>query len=123
LFLPNIDPALYVSCREVQIAQVLLNLLQNAFDAVREQEGEKWVRIDVASRDDRVVFSVIDSGPGIPPELKTRIMEPFFTTKGVGEGVGLGLTISQTILEEHKSKLESTQQDGHTCFSFCLPAS
>jgi C4-dicarboxylate-specific signal transduction histidine kinase len=98
-------------------------LLQNAFDAVREQEGEKWVRIDVASRDNRVEFSVIDSGPGIPPELKTRIMEPFFTTKEVGEGVGLGLTISQTILEEHKSKLESTQQDGHTCFSFRLPAS
>jgi PAS domain S-box-containing protein len=120
LLLPNIDPALCVSCREVQIEQVLLNLLQNAFDAVVEQAGERWVRLDVAVQDGSVAFSVIDSGPGIPPELRTRIMEPFFTTKEVGKGAGLGLSLSRTIVEEHGGTLELTEVAGHNCFSFRL---
>jgi two-component system, chemotaxis family, CheB/CheR fusion protein len=121
LILPSIDPALCVSCREVQIAQVLLNLLQNAFDAVMEQAGERWIRLDVAVQNGSVVFSIVDSGAGIPAELRTRIMEPFFTTKEVGKGTGLGLSLSQTIVEEHGGKLEFTEETGHTCFSFRLP--
>jgi C4-dicarboxylate-specific signal transduction histidine kinase len=121
LLLPDIDPALFVSCREVQIEQVLLNLLQNAFDAVMEQEREKWIRLDVAVQGGSAIFSVIDSGPGVPPELTARIMEPFFTTKEVGKGTGLGLSISETIMEEHGSRLELTENTGHTCFSFALP--
>jgi C4-dicarboxylate-specific signal transduction histidine kinase len=123
LLLPRIDPALTVSCREVQIGQVLLNLLQNAFDAVIEQAGDKWVRLDVTVQDDSAVFSVIDNGPGIPPELRTRIMEPFFTTKDVGKGTGLGLSLSRTIVEEHGSSLDLIEEDGHPCFSFRLPLS
>lgn len=123
LLLPSIDPTLSVSCREVQIAQVLVNLLQNAFDAVMERAQERWVRLDVRVQDDAVVFSVIDSGPGVPQELKTRIMEPFFTTKEVGRGTGLGLSLSRTIVEEHRGKLELTEEAGHTCFSFRLPLS
>ena len=121
LLLPKIDPALCVSCREVQIEQVLLNLLQNAFDAVAEHAGERWVRLAVVVRDDAVEFSVTDSGPGIPPQLKTRIMEPFFTTKEVGKGTGLGLSLSRRIVEDHGGKLVLTEEDGHPCFSFCLP--
>jgi signal transduction histidine kinase len=121
LIVSSIDPALSISCREVQIAQVLLNLLENAFDAVMEQQGEKWIRIEVAVQAGSVVLSVIDSGPGIPPELKTRIMEPFFTTKEVGKGTGLGLSLSRAIVEEHGGKLELTEEAGHTCFSFRLP--
>jgi signal transduction histidine kinase len=74
-------------------------------------------------KDDAVVFSVIDSGPGVPPELKTRVMEPFFTTKEVGKGTGLGLSLSRTIVEEHRGKLELREEDGCTCFSFRLPLS
>ena len=70
LFLPVIDPELRVPCREVQIAQVLVNLLQNACDAVLQQTGEKWIRLDARAQEDAIVFSVIDSGTGIPPELK-----------------------------------------------------
>jgi C4-dicarboxylate-specific signal transduction histidine kinase len=121
LLLPDIDPAWCVSCREVQIAQVLVNLLQNAFDAVMEQSGERWIRLEVGVQDDAVVFSVIDNGPGVPPELKTRVMEPFFTTKEVGKGTGLGLSLSRTIILEHRGELELTEEDGCTCFSFRLP--
>ena len=122
LFLPGIDPDLQVCCRETQIAQVLLNLLQNAFDAVMEQPGEKkWVRLGISVRDGSLVLSVTDSGPGVPPKFKTKIMEPFFTTKAAGKGTGLGLSLSRTIVEEHGGELELTEENGHTCFSFRLP--
>jgi PAS domain S-box-containing protein len=121
LLVSDIDPALSVSCREVQIEQVLLNLLQNALDAVTEQAGEKWVHLAAVVRDGAVEFSVTDSGPGIPPQLKTRIMEPFFTTKDVGKGTGLGLSLSRRIVEEHGGKLELREENGHPCFFFRLP--
>ncbi|HEY6306844.1 MAG TPA: PAS domain S-box protein [Candidatus Angelobacter sp.] len=121
LFLPEAIPEFMVSCREVQIAQVLLNLLQNAFDAVAELPGERWVRLEVATGDDAVVISVTDSGPGIPPELRSRIMEPFFTTKAVGKGTGLGLSLSKTIAEEHGGKLVYGPDQGRTRFSLTLP--
>jgi C4-dicarboxylate-specific signal transduction histidine kinase len=119
LLLPKETPELLVSCREVQIAQVLLNLLQNAFDA--GHPGERWVHVEVTSRDNSVEISVTDSGPGIAPELRSRIMEPFFTTKAVGKGTGLGLSLSKTIAEEHGGKLICSQHHGHTCFSLELP--
>jgi PAS domain S-box-containing protein len=121
LILPGSVPDVSVSCREVQIEQILLNLLQNAFDAVAEQPGERWVRLNIHSSEDSVVFSVTDNGPGIPEELRTRIMEPFFTTKPVGKGTGLGLSLSKSIAEEHGGKLEYSQDQGQTCFSLVLP--
>ena len=121
LIIPGIDPALKVVCREVQIAQVLLNLLQNAFDAVADEPGERWVRLDVTVRENALLFSVTDSGPGVPAELKSKIMEPFFTTKNVGKGTGLGLSLSTTIAEEHGGKLELADEGGHTCFCLTLP--
>jgi PAS domain S-box-containing protein len=121
LLLPKIDPALMVSCRDVQIEQVLFNLLQNAFDAIVDLPGERWIRLEVTLDAGSAVFSIIDSGPGVPAELKTKIMEPFFTTKEVGKGIGLGLSLSRTIVEEHGGKLKLTDEAGHPCFSFRIP--
>ena len=121
LEIPKIDPTLHIPCREVQIVQVLLNLLQNAFDAVVESEGEKWIRLEVASSAQSAVFDVIDSGPGVPPELRARIMEPFFTTKPVGKGTGLGLSLSKAIVDEHGGELNLCDRENHTCFSLVLP--
>jgi PAS domain S-box-containing protein len=121
LLLPQAIPELSVPCREVQIEQILLNLLQNAFDAVAEQPGEKWVRLNIQSTEESVIFSVTDNGPGISEELQTHIMEPFFTTKPIGKGTGLGLSLSKSIAEEHGGKLEYSEDHGHTCFSLVLP--
>jgi PAS domain S-box-containing protein len=121
LILPEHVPEFSVAVREAQIAQVLLNLLQNALDAVVEQNGERWVRVEIAPHEDWVVISVKDSGPGIPSDLRTRIMEPFFTTKPVGKGTGLGLSLSKTIAEEHGGRLEFSEDQGRTCFSLFLP--
>jgi C4-dicarboxylate-specific signal transduction histidine kinase len=121
LLLPGDIPDVSILCREVQIAQVLLNLLQNALDAVLEQEGERWVRLEVKNCNDSVSLSVIDSGPGIPLELRSRVGEPFFTTKPVGKGTGLGLSLSKTIAEDHGGILEYSEDHGHTRFSLVLP--
>jgi len=119
----SVDPTLSVYCREVQIGQVLLNLLQNAFDSVAEQPKERWVSLAALVRDDAVEFSVTDSGPGIPLQLKTKIMDPFFTTKEVGKGTGLGLSISRRIVQDHGGELDLREENGHPCFFFCLPRS
>jgi len=116
-----IDPQLQVPCREVQVAQVVMNLIQNAFDAVVENPGEKWVAVETSTPDDSVVISVTDNGPGVPPPIRARIMEPFFTTKPVGKGTGLGLSLSRSIAAGHGGELTLGERNGHTCFSLTLP--
>jgi PAS domain S-box-containing protein len=121
LSLPKTIPEVSVLCREVQISQALLNLLQNALDAVLEQDGSRWVRLEVANGDDSVALSVIDSGPGIPLDLRSRLGEPFFTTKPVGKGTGLGLSLSKAIAEDHGGDIQYSNDHGHTRFSLVLP--
>jgi PAS domain S-box-containing protein len=119
-----------MECREVQIGQVLVNLLNNAFDAVDgDARSERWVRVVVtvqpgAQHEDhieRVQISVMDGGPGVAPEHRRRLMETFFTTKTMGAGIGIGLSVSRTIAEEHGGQLELREKDGHTCFRLTLP--
>jgi len=122
LIAPDVDPHLGVRCRQVQVTQVILNLLQNAFDAVLETEEDRWIRITTHVTDQWLTISVVDSGPGVPAALRQRIMEPFFTTKPVGKGTGLGLSISRRIAEGHGGELKLEDREGHTCFSLILPA-
>ncbi|MFG1416393.1 ATP-binding protein [Xanthobacter sp. V0B-10] len=86
------------------IHQVVMNLVQNAIDAM---EGRPASRLDIhGSRTaDALVLEVRDSGPGLPPEVLGRVFDPFFTTKPVGKGTGLGLAICYRIVEEHEGRL------------------
>jgi two-component system C4-dicarboxylate transport sensor histidine kinase DctB len=83
----------------VRLAQVLVNLISNAADAV---EGQPRRDITIAARHtgDRVLITVADSGPGVPPAIVHRVFDPFFTTKSVGAGLGLGLSISYNIAKD-----------------------
>jgi len=123
LGVPAVDPQVVLTCRKVQICQVLLNLLQNAFDELVNWEGDRWVKLDVSCRPPWVAISVSDSGQGIAAENWSHIMEPFFTTKPVGEGTGLGLSISRSIVLEHEGTLELDQSSPHTRFVMKLPLS
>ena len=123
LAVPGVVSAAVISCRETQICQILLNLLQNAFDELVDREGDRWVELDVASCPPWVVFAVRDNGPGISPENRAHIMEPFFTTKPVGKGTGLGLSISRSIALEHGGTLELDPESAHTCFVLRIPLS
>lgn len=93
-----------IECRPIQISQVLLNLLNNAVDAVENCES-KWISLIVRDRQNSVEISLSDSGGGILDEDKARVMQPFFTTKDVGKGTGLGLSISKGIVENHKGTI------------------
>ncbi len=110
----EVDPipeGLQVHCRGTQVTQVLLNLLSNGYDAV-EGQPDKWVRIMADAEDGVVHIAVLDSGPGVPPEIADRIMEPFYTTKEIGRGTGLGLSLSEGIAVAHGGHLE-LDRDAH----------
>jgi two-component system NtrC family sensor kinase len=99
-----------------QLQQVLLNLITNAEHAVSDSDGLKRVVVRTFAAGDRIVASVADTGPGIPPDILDQIFNPFFTTKPVGEGTGLGLSISDGIVREHggQIRIESTPGAGAT---------
>jgi two-component system NtrC family sensor kinase len=112
-----------IVCREVQIGQVILNLLNNAFDAIDGAPGsERWVRLEAKNEDGKVIVEVIDGGPGVADEHKPHLMQPFFTTKPVGAGMGVGLSLSRAIARDHDGELILTEDEGHTCFRLTLPA-
>jgi signal transduction histidine kinase len=112
--------AVTIRARRAQIGQVLMNLLNNARDAV-EAAPEKWVRVGLRDLGDAVEIGVEDSGPGIAPPLREQMMVPFFTTKGVGRGTGLGLSISKAIVDHHRGRLYLDPSSTHTRFVVVLP--
>ena len=102
-----------------ELAQVWVNLLDNAADAVN---GNGEISIQTRRDDNQTVVEITDNGPGISLENFTHIFEPFFTTKGVGSGKGLGLTISQGIVgERHGGEIEVESKAGETRFIVRLP--
>jgi|GEM_PF-390670 len=110
----------YIMGRPSQLLQVLINLLNNAYDAV-EVLDERWVLVTVSLEGQMCRIAVTDSGPGIPPHLIEKIMTPFFTTKKVGKGTGLGLSISKSLIEEHNGKLYYDSKNPHTSFIIEVP--
>ena len=109
-----------VECRPSQINQVFMNLLVNAAQAI-DQKGK--ITLKSGCVDDKVWFSVSDTGCGIPPDIVARIFDPFFTTKPVGKGTGLGLSVSYGIIEKHGGKIDVASQPGQgTTFTVWLPA-
>lgn len=102
-----------------QIEQVLINLIQNAIQAMPEGGA---LRLNVSQATGALAIAVSDTGIGIPPENLTRIFDPFFTTKKDGEGTGLGLSVSYGIISRHGGKIgvESTVGQG-TTFTILLP--
>lgn len=106
--------------RGSQIAQALVNLINNAKDAIAELK-EKWVLVTLRVSNDAVEISVMDSGEGIPSDLKERIFYPFFTTKASGKSPGLGLSVSKGLVEQQGGTLKLDSASRHTCFVIQLP--
>ena len=108
---------------ENQMQQVLLNLVQNAHQAMARQSGERRLTVRVRPRDRHVAIEVLDTGPGIAPHLLSRIFDPFFTTKAPGEGSGLGLSVSYGIVGQHGGRLYAENRpEGGAMFVVELPA-
>lgn len=105
-------------CNQIQVQQVILNLLNNSFDAISELD-EKWVYIECADEDEHVVLSIQDSGV-LSSEIKQKLFEPFYTTKAVGKGTGIGLSVSKKIVENHSGELSLDDSEENTTFKLKL---
>ena len=108
-----------VDCFAGQLNQVWLNLLVNAAHAVKDG-GE--VTITTRLEGDSAVIKIGDTGCGIAPENLSRIFDPFFTTKPVGEGTGLGLSVTYSIIERHRGSIKVESEPGRgTAFTVTIP--
>lgn len=119
-----LDESMPVVGSRNHIVQILVNLLSNAAKAVTRAEGERDAEIRITSHADgeRLRVVVRDNGVGIEPDALSRIFDPFYTTRDVGEGMGLGLSICHTIAKNHGGVLTARSQVGEwTEFSFDLP--
>ena len=101
-----------------ELNQVWTNILDNAVDAI---DGEGKITIRTRKKDDWIFVEIEDSGPGIPEDVQQNLFSPFFTTKPVGKGTGLGLNISFNIIQKHNGQIKVTSQPGKTQFSVQLP--
>ncbi|MGF1535723.1 MAG: ATP-binding protein [Elainellaceae cyanobacterium] len=108
-----------------ELNQVWTNLIDNAIDALNEDvpNGESpTLTIRTCQKNGHIRVEVEDNGPGIPADIKHRILEPFFTTKPMGKGSGLGLdVVRRTIEYRHHGSLMVESETGHTCFTVLLP--
>ena len=118
----QIDQEIHIFCQKVQISQVMMNLINNACDAVMETDV-RWIKILGRRIGGLVELSVSDSGRGIAEDVEEKIFDPFFTTKELGKGTGLGLSISSSILSHHNGKLIHRKDSINTQFVLQLPIS
>lgn len=116
----NIEPNLFIEVRPSEFEQVIVNLVMNSIDALKDTAKPK-IEISAQKKGDWTCIQFLDNGCGIPPEIANDIMKPFFTTKDPGFGTGLGLSISQTFILKHGGHFYLNPDSPHTCFTIELP--
>lgn len=121
----EIPDDIMIYCNRVQISQVLVNIILNAAQAIKSQKrvGNGTIRISAEIADQNVVIRISDDGPGIPKENLSKIFTPFFTTKEIGQGTGLGLSVSYDIIvNKHNGTIEVESELGKgATFTITLP--
>jgi two-component system, NtrC family, sensor kinase len=105
----RIEPPEQLDCYPALLNQVLLNLVANSIDAI---EDRGTITLSAGGHDGTYVITVSDTGAGIPAEVRERVLEPFFTTKPVGQGTGLGLSIAYSIMKKHDGSIELAEAPG-----------
>ena len=111
-----------IECYPGQLNQVFMNILNNAVQAMPDEKKDGEITIYTEETDEEVYIRIKDNGVGIPEEIKDRIWEPFFTTKEVGVGTGLGMSITYGIIEKHGGKIDLSSEIGvGTEFVITLP--
>ncbi|MFN7684076.1 MAG: sensor histidine kinase [Oligoflexia bacterium] len=110
--------------RPNEITQIILNLLQNARDAVLAKQlknHDRWIKVQSSALDKKIQIRVLDNGGPISADVRRRLFEPFFTTKPPQQGTGLGLPISRKIIEGHDGRIWLDETSADTCFVIELP--
>ncbi|MEH6404561.1 MAG: ATP-binding protein [Sneathiella sp.] len=107
----------------LRLEQILINLIRNALDAMMEVEGQehKILDLQIHQTAEKVLLKICDAGPGIEEDLLSKIFDPFFTTKATGQGLGLGLSITQGLVNELGGHIEAYNiSTGGACFEVTL---
>jgi PAS domain S-box-containing protein len=117
---PELPDGEMLFCRESEISQVLINLINNSVDAISSLD-EKWIKVGLRVEEGFSILTITDSGPGIPEAVRAKIFEPFFTTKDVGKGTGLGLSISLGLIASHGGTFSYNSASPNTEFVLALP--
>lgn len=118
----KLPESIAAECQKVRVGQVIINLLNNAYDAVNESKEEhKTIVLQARVNYGEVEIRVINSGPRLLKSAELKIFQPFYTTKPVGKGTGLGLSISRGIIEDHQGSLSLEDVEGMTCFCVRFP--
>lgn len=110
-----------VKANPSQISQVFINLIDNAIFALSEKKDDRIIRIRTFENAQNLIITIADNGGGIPEAVQPRIFEPFYTTKEVGKGTGLGLFICYSIIQKHNGSITFTSDSKGTTFEIMLP--
>lgn len=118
-----VDAQVMADSRESQLVRVVANLVNNALDAQEPVSGKRKIAFRCAPGDPgRIVLSVTDNGPGLAPTVLSRLFQPFFSTKAVGRGLGLGLAMSRDVMREMGGDLTAhNSAEGGAVFEVTLP--
>ncbi|MCM3720016.1 histidine kinase N-terminal domain-containing protein [Fictibacillus phosphorivorans] len=120
---PRIDPTITLWAHRDELKQVLLNLIMNSIDALRQKKQDRRIMIyskmESDSSDSHVHITISNNGPAIPPETMKTIFEPFYTTKELGTGIGL--FVCKKIIEKHYGTISCTSDENNTTFTIVLP--
>ena len=118
-FETNLPNELVTECQPAKINQVFFHLLHNAVQAVLQciENTDGLIEVDASSNQDLIQIKIRDNGVGISPEIESKVFDPFFTTRDVGEGKGLGLSIAYGIIEEHGGNITFNSKTGENSFT------
>ncbi len=117
----NIDKVnISLECLRIPLSQVLINLFNNSCDAICKQE-HRWIKLDAHQDGNKITLTLTDSGSGIPREVADKMFDNGFTTKKIGEGTGLGMSITKDIIEKHGGTISIDHDFVNTRFVITLP--
>ncbi|MFZ4404569.1 MAG: PAS domain-containing protein [Pseudobdellovibrionaceae bacterium] len=116
----NIEHDVSIECIPSDISQILMNLIANSHEAVQKL-SEKWIAIDLKNSQDNLEISITDSGCGIPSEVANKMMQPFFTTKDIGQGSGMGLSVSLGLAQANHGSIKYDPTSKNTKFIVQFP--
>jgi C4-dicarboxylate-specific signal transduction histidine kinase len=116
-------PYVTVKCHPMELTQAMFSIIKNADEAVMKSDPkDRWIRISFTSTAEKIVIKIINGGRIIDPKVRQKIFQPFFTTKEVGEGTGLSLSIAKGIFREHGGDITLQESAEYTCFLLELPS-
>jgi C4-dicarboxylate-specific signal transduction histidine kinase len=112
--------SIYVQANPLKLDLVFTNIIKNAIDAA-ENNSDAIISIDIEHNKEKIYLHIADNGGGIDPAIMSKLFSPYFTTKEVGKGLGLGLSISYEIIQEYNGKIYAKNIEDGTCFTIELP--